>query len=98
MGAMHAEHTAPMVCGAECGVHDSVEPRNQQSSSTVSDFPMMTCNMCRQKLLDRARGAADHGDTGVVSAVRRLVPSKNSLFKHLRDENVATGGSAGRGA
>ena len=30
MGAMHAEHTAPMVCGAECGVHDSVEPRNQR--------------------------------------------------------------------
>jgi hypothetical protein len=56
-----------MVCGVECGVHDSVEPRNQRIVVNGFGFhPYDMQQMRRQKLLDRARGAADHGDTGVV--------------------------------
>ena len=96
MGAMHAEHTAPMVCGAECGVHDSVEPRNQRIVVNGFGFHPYDMQQCVGRSFSTEREARR---TMATPASCKLCggsfPSKNALFKHLRDENVATGGECG---
>lgn len=81
---------------AECTIRSSREIN--ESSSTVSDFTHNPYDMqqCVGRSFSTEREARRTMATPASCPLcGGSFPSKNALFKHLRDENVATGGECG---